>query len=94
MPDFDFIKQYFDFFGLTWGVLIIIGVGILIFLLVAIILEHRTKLIFPNRPDSDDDDDFEFDFGFGDDDEDEDKDDNSSKDADKGIDKKAKSKNV
>ena len=93
MPDFDFIKQYFDFFGLTWGVLIIIGVGILIFLLVAIILEHRTKLIFPNRPDSDDDDDddFEFDFGFGDDDEDEDEDDNSSKDADKGIDKKAKS---
>ena len=69
MPEFDFINKYFNFFGLTWGVLIIIGVGVLIFLLVAIILEHRTKLIFPNRSEEDDED-FEFDFGFNDDDDD------------------------
>ncbi len=71
MPDFDFLNKYFDFFGLTWGVLIIIGAGVLIFLIVAIILERRTKLIFPNREVSDDEEDFDFDFGFGDDDDDE-----------------------
>ncbi len=71
MPDFDFINRYFDFFGLTWGVLIIIGVGVLVFLLVAVILERRTKLIFPNRAADGDDEDFDFD--FEDDDEEEEK---------------------
>lgn len=60
MPDFDFTNRYFDFFGLTWGVLIIIGAGVLVFLLVAVILERRTKLIFPNR-DANGDEDFDFD---------------------------------
>ena len=68
MPDFDFINRYFDFFGLTWGVLIIIGAGVLVFLLVAVILERRTKLIFPNR-DANGDEDFDFDDDDDDDDE-------------------------
>lgn len=41
--------EYFEYFGLTGGVLIIIGVGLLLFLIVAIVLEHRTKLLFPER---------------------------------------------
>lgn len=41
--------EYFAYFGLTGGVLLIIGIGLLIFLLVAIILERRTKLLFPER---------------------------------------------
>lgn len=41
--------EYFNYFGLTTGVLIIIGVGLVVFLLVAIILERRTKLLFPER---------------------------------------------
>jgi hypothetical protein len=68
VPDFDFINRYFDFFGLTWGVLIIIGAGVLVFLLVAVILERRTKLIFPNR-DANGDEDFDFDDDDDDDDE-------------------------
>ena len=68
MPDFDFINRYFDFFGLTWGVLIIIGAGVLVFLLVAVILERRTKLIFPSR-DANGDEDFDFDDDDDDDDE-------------------------
>ncbi len=52
--------EYFAYFGLTGGVLLIIGIGLLIFLLVAIILERRTKLLFPERhkPASKSDDDF------------------------------------
>ena len=61
MPDVDIVNQYFDFFGLTWGVLIVVGAGILIFLVVAIVLERRTKLIFPTRDGGDDDFDFDFD---------------------------------
>ena len=62
--------EYFAYFGLTGGVLLIIGIGLLIFLLVAIILERRTKLLFPERhkPASKSDDDC---LSF-DDDEDED----------------------
>lgn len=41
--------EYFNYFGLTGGVLIIIGIGLVLFLLVAIILERRTKLLFPER---------------------------------------------
>ena len=52
--------EYFAYFGLTGGVLLIIGVGLLLFLLIAIILERRTKLLFPERhkPKSKTDDDF------------------------------------
>lgn len=50
--------QYFDYFGLTGGVLIIIGAGLLLFLLVAVILERRTKILFPERPKPQEDDDF------------------------------------
>ena len=52
--------EYFAYFGLTGGVLLIIGVGLLLFLLIAIILERRTKLLFPERhkPASKSDDDF------------------------------------
>lgn len=62
--------EYFAYFGLTGGALLIIGVGLLLFLLIAIILERRTKLLFPERqkPKSDSDDGF---LSF-DDDEDED----------------------
>lgn len=41
--------EYFNYFGLTGGVLIIIGIGLVLFLLIAMILERRTKLLFPER---------------------------------------------
>lgn len=52
--------EYFAYFGLTGGVLLIIGVGLVIFLLIAVILERRTKLLFPERhkPKAKSDDDF------------------------------------
>ncbi|MEI3376837.1 MAG: DUF6724 family protein [Coriobacteriales bacterium] len=52
--------EYFAYFGLTGGVLLIIGIGLLLFLLIAIILERRTKMLFPERhkPKSKADDDF------------------------------------
>lgn len=50
--------QYFNYFGLTQGVLIIIGAGLLLFLLIAIFLEHRTKVLFPDRKKPKSDDDF------------------------------------
>lgn len=50
--------QYFEYFGLTGGVLIIIGVGLLVFLLVAVVLERRTKILFPERKKPQADDDF------------------------------------
>jgi hypothetical protein len=59
---------FFDYFGLTGGVLIIIGAGLVLFLLVAVILEHRTKLLFPQRGQSEADDDF---LSFDEDEEDE-----------------------
>ena len=62
--------EYFAYFGLTGGVLLIIGVGLLLFLLIAIILERRTKLLFPERqkPKAESDDDF---LSFDDDEDDE-----------------------
>ena len=62
--------EYFAYFGLTGGVLLIIGVGLLLFLLIAIILERRTKLRFPERqkPKAESDDDF---LSFDDDEDDE-----------------------
>lgn len=54
------LDEYFAYFGLTGGVLLIIGVGLLIFLLIAVVLERRTKMLFPERhkPESQADDDF------------------------------------
>lgn len=62
--------EYFAYFGLTGGVLLIIGVGLLLFLLIAIILERRTKLLFPEcqKPKAESDDDF---LSFDDDEDDE-----------------------
>ena len=65
----DFIDKYFDFFGLTAGVLIILGIGILIFLIVAIIAERRTRVLFPDRKKKPGEDDGFLDFGDDDDDE-------------------------
>ena len=65
------IEQYFNTMGITNGTLIILGVGILIFLLIAILLEHRTRMIFPDRKKRDDDDEGLFDL-FDDDEESED----------------------
>lgn len=69
----DFLNTFFEHFGLTGGVLIILGAGIVIFLIVAIIAERKTKLLFPNRAkkqDEEEDDSFSFDFlDFDDDDE-------------------------
>ena len=59
------IDQFFDKFGNTGGVLLIIGIGILFFLIVAFILERQTRKKFPERPKSADDEDF---FDFDDDD--------------------------
>ena len=64
------IEEFFDTVGLTAGILIILGIGIVIFLIVAVIMEVRTRSLFPDRPkrpgeggifdfsDDDDDDDF------------------------------------
>ena len=59
------IDNFFNTFGLTGGVLIILGVGILLFLLIAVVLERRTKILFPEREKEDDGDDF---LSFDDDD--------------------------
>ena len=64
------IEQYFDTFGITAGILIIVGVGLVLFLLIAIILERRTRILFPERQKRSDDESF---FDFGDDDEDDSK---------------------
>ena len=60
------IDQYFDTFGITAGILIIVGVGLVLFLLIAIILERRTHILFPERQKKSDDESF-FDFGDEDD---------------------------
>ncbi len=52
------LDSYFEYFGLVGGVLIILGVGIVLFLLIAIILERRTKILFPERPKGEDNDAF------------------------------------
>lgn len=61
------IDQYFQTLGLTGGVLLILGVGILIFLLVAVFLEMRTRKAFPERKKRSSSDSL---FSFGDDDDD------------------------
>lgn len=43
------LDDFFNQFGLTTGVLIILGVGILIFLIIAIIAERKTRILFPDR---------------------------------------------
>ena len=63
------LDGFFEYFGLTGGVLIILGAGIVLFLLVAIILERRTKMLFPERSKSEDSDDF-LSFNKSDDEED------------------------
>lgn len=60
------LDNYFNTLGLTWGVLLILGIGIVLFLIVAIILEHTTRKKFPERP-ADDDGDSGF-LSFDDDD--------------------------
>ena len=63
------IDQYFDTFGITAGILIIVGVGLVLFLLIAFILERRTRILFPERQKRSDDESF---FDFGDDDDEDD----------------------
>lgn len=55
------LDGYFEYFGLTGGVLLIIGAGLLLFLVIAVILERRTKMLFPERekPKADDSSSFE-----------------------------------
>ena len=60
------IDQYFDTFGITAGILIVVGVGLVLFLLIAIILERRTRILFPERQKKSDGESF-FDFGDEDD---------------------------
>ncbi len=60
------IDQYFDTFGITAGILIVVGVGLVLFLLIAVILERRTRILFPERQKKSDDESF-FDFGDEDD---------------------------
>ena len=43
------LDGFFAQFGLTAGVMIILGIGILIFLIVAIIAERKTRVLFPDR---------------------------------------------
>ena len=43
------LDGFFAKFCLTAGVLIILAIGILIFLVVAIIAERRTRVLFPDR---------------------------------------------
>lgn len=63
------IDQYFDTFGITAGILIIVGIGLVLFLLIAIILEHKTRILFPERQKRSDDESF---FDLDDDDDEDD----------------------
>ena len=63
------LNGYFEQFGLTAGVLIILGIGIVIFLIVALIAERKTRILFPDRKRRRGEDDSFFNF---DDDEDDD----------------------
>lgn len=49
LQDGAILNGLFDSVGLTGGVLIILGVGILIFLIVAIVAERKTRVLFPDR---------------------------------------------
>ncbi len=49
LQDGTILNGLFDSVGLTGGVLIILGVGILIFLIVAIVAERKTRVLFPDR---------------------------------------------
>ena len=62
--------EYFAYIRLTGGVLLILLAGLHLYLLIAIILERRTKLLFPERqkPKAESDDDF---LPFDDDEDDE-----------------------
>ena len=61
------IDQFFDTVGLTAGILIILGIGLLVFLLVAVVMESRTRSLFPDRPKRKGEDSI---FDFSDDDDD------------------------
>ena len=43
------LNGLFDKFGLTGGVMIVLGAGLLIFLIVAIVAERKTRILFPYR---------------------------------------------
>ena len=43
------LNGLFDKFGLTGGVMIVLGAGLLIFLIVAIVAERKTRILFPDR---------------------------------------------
>lgn len=62
------LDSYFEQFGLTAGVLIILGIGILIFLVVAIIAERKTRILFPERKRKPGEDEGFFNFDDDDDD--------------------------
>ncbi len=49
LQDGTILDGFFDKVGLTGGVLIILGIGILIFLIVAIVAERKTRVLFPDR---------------------------------------------
>lgn len=63
------LDDFFNQFGLTTGVLIILGVGILIFLIIAIIAERKTRILFPDRKRRGNSDDSFFNFDDDDDDD-------------------------
>ena len=65
------LNGLFDKFGLTGGVMIVLGAGLLIFLIVAIVAERKTRILFPDRKKRPGDDDGFLNF---DDDDDEDED--------------------
>lgn len=62
------LDDFFNQFGLTTGVLIILGIGILIFLIIAIIAERKTRILFPDRKRRGNSDDGFFNFDDDDDD--------------------------
>lgn len=73
LQDGTILDGLFDQVGLTGGVLIVLGVGILIFLIVAIVAERKTRILFPDRKRRGNSDDDGF-LNFDDDDDDEDDD--------------------
>lgn len=73
LQDGTILNGLFDKVGLTGGVLIVLGIGILIFLIVAIIAERKTRILFPDRKRRGDSGDDGF-LNFDDDDDDEDDD--------------------
>ena len=65
------LNGLFDKFGVTGGVMIVLGVGLLIFFIVAVVAERKTRILFPDREKRPGDDDGFLNF---DDDDDEDED--------------------